>query len=131
MDSYDLLRLVLDINPKCVLVPAHIWTPWFSVLGASSGFDSIEECFEDLTPYIHTLETGLSSDVPMNRVVGKLDGFHLISNSDAHSPDRLGRNANIFFCDKSFDAITEAMARHQSETSDLFPQEGKYSFCWS
>ncbi len=128
MDSYDLLRLVLDINPRCVLVPAHIWTPWFSVLGASSGFDSIEECFEDLTPYIHTLETGLSSDVPMNRVIGKLDRFHLISNSDAHSPDRLGRNANIFFCDKSLDAISEAMARHQSETIDLFPQEGKYHF---
>ena len=128
MDSYELFRLVLDINPQCVLVPAHIWTPWFSVLGASSGFDSIEECFEDLTPHIHTLETGLSSDVPMNRVVGKLDRFHLISNSDAHSPDRLGRNANIFFCDKSFDAIIEAMASHRSETIDLFPQEGKYHF---
>ncbi|MGC8864506.1 MAG: UvrD-helicase domain-containing protein [Bacteroidales bacterium] len=126
LDSYHLLEIALEINPSITLIPAHIWTPWFSVLGASSGFDSVEECFGDLSVHIHTLETGLSSDIPMNRVVGRLDAYHLVSNSDAHSPDRLGRNANRFHCERSFTAMMKALKDRQSETVDLFPQEGKY-----
>lgn len=126
LDSYHLLEMSLEINPHITLIPAHIWTPWFSVLGASSGFDSVEECFGDLSIYIHTLETGLSSDIPMNRVVGRLDAYHFVSNSDAHSPDRLGRNANRFRCRRSFPEMIQALKARQSETVDLFPQEGKY-----
>ena len=93
LDSRDLLEILLDISPNAVLVPAHIWTPHFSLFGAFSGFDTIEECFEDLTPHIHALETGLSSDPPMNWRLSALDSFQLISNSDAHSPAKLGRGS--------------------------------------
>ncbi|MEW6134552.1 MAG: UvrD-helicase domain-containing protein [Bacteroidota bacterium] len=128
LDSRNLLELALEVNPQITLIPAHIWTPWFSVLGASSGFDSVEECFEDLVNHIHTLETGLSSDIPMNRLVGRLDSFHFVSNSDAHSPDRLGRNANIFHCNLNYYDMLEALRKKETETVDLFPQEGKYHF---
>jgi len=128
MDSRDLLELVLDIHPRVQLIPAHIWTPWFSALGAASGFDSIEACYADLSHHIHTVETGLSSDVPMNRLVGSLDPYHLISNSDAHSPDRLGRNANLFDCEKTYAGLADAMMARRSATIDLFPQEGKYHY---
>lgn len=124
LDSRNLLELALEINPQITLIPAHIWTPWFSVLGASSGFDSVEECFEDLVNHIHTLETGLSSDIPMNRLVGRLDSFHFVSNSDAHSPDRLGRNANLFDCPPNYFDMMEALRKKETETVDLFPQEG-------
>lgn len=128
LDSRDLLELVLDIHPQAQLIPAHIWTPWFSALGAASGFDSIEECYADLSGHIHTVETGLSSDVPMNRLVRRLNPYHLISNSDAHSPDRLGRNANFFNCDKTYTGLVDALRTRRSETIDLFPQEGKYHY---
>lgn len=95
LDCRDLLEIMLDVCPEGILIPAHIWTPHFSLFGAFSGFDTIEECFEDLTPCIHALETGLSSDPPMNRRWSALDRFHLISNSDAHSPAKLGREANL------------------------------------
>ena len=93
LDCHDLLEILLELCPEAVYVPAHIWTPHFSLFGAFSGFDAIEECFEDLTPHIHALETGLSSDPPMNWRVKALDRFCLISNSDAHSPAKLGREA--------------------------------------
>ncbi len=128
LDSRDLLEIALGVNSQITMIPAHIWTPWFSVLGASSGFDSIEECFGDLTNYIHTLETGLSSDIPMNRLVGHLEPYHFVSNSDAHSPDRLGRNANLFHCRPDFHDIVQALRERRSETIDLFPQEGKYHY---
>ena len=115
-----------------LFIPAHIWTPWFSVLGEKSGFDTIEECFEDLTSHIHAVETGLSSDPPLNWMCSILDKFTLISNSDAHSPEKLGRNANIFNTDLSYTGIINALKKPTPETFhgtiDLFPQEGKYHF---
>lgn len=95
-DAKKLLKIILDISAGAILVPAHAWTPHFSVFGAESGFDSLEECFEELTPYIYSIETGLSSDPPMNWRLSSLDRITLISNSDAHSPAKLGREANIF-----------------------------------
>jgi DNA helicase II / ATP-dependent DNA helicase PcrA len=109
-------------------VPAHIWTPWFSVLGEKSGFDSIEECFEGLSKYIFAVETGLSSDPPMNRACSFLDRFRLISNSDAHSPEKLGREANIFDTEISYENILAALKTGAGfcGTVEFFPQEGKY-----
>ncbi|GAH21762.1 unnamed protein product, partial [marine sediment metagenome] len=89
------LEICLEAGGDTVLIPAHIWTPWFSVLGAKSGYDTIEECFDDLTPHIFAVETGLSSDPPMNWLCSFLDRYTLISNSDAHSPERLGRDKNL------------------------------------
>ncbi|HEY9072949.1 MAG TPA: endonuclease Q family protein, partial [Desulfobaccales bacterium] len=95
LDAKYLLELVLEIDPQSLVIPAHIWTPWFSVLGSKSGFDSLEECFEDSLAQVYALETGLSSDPAMNWRVGALDRFLLVSNSDAHSPPKLGREANL------------------------------------
>ena len=96
LDARFVLDLVMEIDPQALVIPAHIWTPWFSVLGSKSGFDSLEECFEASTAHIHAVETGLSSDPAMNWRVSGLDRFVLVSNSDAHSPQKLGREANIF-----------------------------------
>ena len=109
LDCHDLLEIILELCPSAVYVPAHIWTPHFSLFGAFSGFDSVEECFEDLTPYIHAVETGLSSDPPMNWRVSALDRFQLISNSDAHSPAKLGREANLFDIPMSYSALADAI----------------------
>ena len=131
-DSKNLLELILHVSDKSLFVPAHIWTPWFSVLGDKSGFNSVEECFEDLSRYIYAVETGLSSDPPMNWACSILDKFVLLSNSDAHSPEKIGRNANIFNTELSYNGITEAIKTGNPEqclgTIDLFPQEGKYHF---
>lgn len=130
LDSRDLLEIVLETCPKAILVPAHIWTPHFSLFGAFSGFDTIEECFEDMTPYIHALETGLSSDPPMNWRLSALDAYTLISNSDAHSPQKLGREANIFDAPLCYDSLYTALARPGGAgmrgTIEFFPEEGKY-----
>jgi uncharacterized protein (TIGR00375 family) len=132
LDSKELLKMALDASPESYFVPAHIWTPHFSVLGAASGFDSVEECFEELTPHIFALETGLSSDPPMNWRVSSLDRFALVSNSDAHSPEKLGREANIFACDRSYFAMMKALRekRHGEflGTFEFFPEEGKYHY---
>ena len=132
LDSRDLLELCLDSSEDIFFVPAHIWTPWFSVLGSKSGFDSVEECFEDLSPNIHAIETGLSTDPPMNWMCSFLDKYTLISNSDAHSPEKLGRNANIFNTELSYKGIIYAMKTGNPEnflgTIDFFPQEGKYHY---
>lgn len=129
LDAKDLLALCLEISPECMFIPAHIWTPWFSVLGSKSGFDSIDECFEDLTPEITALETGLSSDPSMNWMISSLDRFSLVSNSDAHSPQNLGREANIFNTELSFQAMRNHL-RMQTPgfegTIEFFPEEGKY-----
>ena len=109
LDSRDLLEIVLDTDPACHLIPAHIWTPWFSLLGSKSGFDSVAECFADLTPHIFALETGLSSDPPMNWRVSGLDRYTLVSNSDAHSPEKLGREATLFDCELAYGALFEAL----------------------
>ncbi len=142
LDSRDLLEIILEIDPNCHLIPAHIWTPWFSMLGSKSGFDSVEECFGDLTPHIFALETGLSSDPPMNWRVSNLDRYALVSNSDAHSPQKLGREATVFHCELSYDALFAAMRSGDPAqfggTIEFFPEEGKYhldghrncGICW-
>ena len=128
LDSKDLLEITLEVSDRAFLIPAHIWTPWFSVFGSKSGFDSLEECFEDLTPHIYALETGLSSDPPMNRLLSTLDGYLLVSNSDAHSPNKLGREANIFDTTLDYDHMTRAMRNGKGfvGTIEFFPEEGKY-----
>ena len=142
LDSRDLLEIALNSSDKIFFVPAHVWTPWFSALGSKSGFDSVAECFGDLASHIFAVETGLSSNAPMNWICGFLDNYTLISNSDAHSPEKLGRNANIFDTELSYDAIIQAMKTgdpgHFLGTIDLFPQQGKYHYdghrkcgiCW-
>jgi len=130
LDCKRLLELTLDASSDNVLIPAHIWTPHFSVLGSASGFDSIDECFEDLTPHIFALETGLSSDPPMNWRISMLDSFVLVSNSDAHSPSKLGREANIFTCEKNYFHMMQALRAKDPAgfkgTIEFFPEEGKY-----
>ncbi len=130
LDSRDLLEMMLDIAPEGIFIPAHIWTPHFSVLGEKSGFDSIEECFEDLTPYIHALETGLSSDPSMNWRVSALDRYQLVSNSDAHSPSKLGREANLLDTDLSYAGLYNAIQKGEGllGTVEFFPEEGKYHY---
>ncbi len=128
LDCRDLLEIVLELCPSAVYVPAHIWTPHFSLFGAFSGFNTVEECFEDLTPYIHAMETGLSSDPPMNWRVSALDRYQLISNSDAHSPAKLGREANLLDCPMSYEGLARAIqtGRGLYGTIEFFPEEGKY-----
>ena len=130
LDARDLLEIVLETDDMAFLVPAHIWTPWFSLLGSKSGFDSLDACFDDLAPHVFAVETGLSSDPPMNRRVSSLDRLTLISNSDAHSPTKLGREANIFHTDLDYAAIRRALKRNDPElfggTLEFYPEEGKY-----
>ncbi len=130
LDAKELLKIVIDANPDAMFVPAHAWTPHFSVFGAVSGFDSMEECFEELAPHIHAIETGLSSDPLMNWRLSALDGLALISNSDAHSAAKMGREANIFDTDISYDAITNAIKTRKGflGTIEFFPEEGKYHY---
>lgn len=130
LDAKELLRIVMEASPEAMLVPAHAWTPHFSVFGAASGFDSFEECFEELTPHIHAIETGLSSDPAMNWRLSALDRISLISNSDAHSPAKIGREANIFDTEISYKGITEAIRTKKGflGTIEFFPEEGKYHF---
>jgi uncharacterized protein (TIGR00375 family) len=138
LDSHDLLEIVLECSPQGVLVPAHIWTPWFAVFGSKSGFASIEECYGDLSQHIFALETGLSSDPPMNRLWSHLDRYALISNSDAHSGENLAREVNLFHGSPSyagiFAALRAAAARSPVHTAgctfagtvEFYPEEGKY-----
>lgn len=130
LDARNLLEIVLSTSDRAYLIPAHIWTPWFSLLGSKSGFDTVEECFEDLSGHIFALETGLSSDPPMNWRISQLDRFTLVSNSDAHSPSKLGREANRFTTQLSYSAIREALEtgdpRFFGGTIEFFPEEGKY-----
>jgi uncharacterized protein (TIGR00375 family) len=130
LDAKELLRITLDASPEALLIPAHAWTPHFSVFGAASGFDSMEECFEELTPHIHAIETGLSSDPLMNWRLSALDRITLISNSDAHSAAKIGREANILDTEISYPAITDAIKTRRgfSGTIEFFPEEGKYHY---
>ena len=125
-------RMIADTCPRCVVIPSHIWTPWFSLFGANSGFDSIEECFEEMTPMIFALETGLSSDPPMNWRISALDKYALVSNSDAHSPSKIGREANVFDTDFSFRGLLDALRTRNPNkflhTIEFFPEEGKYHY---
>ncbi|GHV01529.1 DNA helicase [Spirochaetia bacterium] len=128
IDSHDLLSILLEVDERSILIPAHIWTPWFSALGAKSGFDSIEECYRDLTSFIPAVETGLSSNPPMNWAVSDLDRFSIISNSDAHSPDKLGREATLLEMDISYSSFKAALKTGILSTIEFFPQEGKYHY---
>jgi uncharacterized protein (TIGR00375 family) len=128
LDAKELLRMTLDVAPDTLFIPAHAWTPHFSVFGAVSGFDSMNECFDELTPKIHAIETGLSSDPAMNWRLSQLDGITLISNSDAHSPAKMGREANVLDTELSFAGIKGAIEERKGllETVEFFPEEGKY-----
>jgi DNA helicase-2/ATP-dependent DNA helicase PcrA len=130
LDSRDLLENLLELAPEGFLVPAHIWTPWFSLFGSRSGFDRIEDCFGDLTPHVFALETGLSSDPDMNRLISGLDRFSLISNSDCHSPSKLGREANLFSTGMDYFSLRDAIRANRRDTFrgtvEFFPEEGKY-----
>lgn len=130
IDSKELLKIALEANAH--LIPAHAWTPWFSVFGSMSGFNSLEECFNELTPHIFAIETGLSSDPAMNWRLSQLDKISLISNSDAHSLEKIGREANVFDCEMSFDSIFDAIKSRDPKkflfTIEFFPEEGKYHY---
>lgn len=143
ISARDLTKLVLNIDPTCMIIPAHAWTPWFSIFGSKSGFDTIEECFLDLTPKIHAIETGLSSDPEMNWRLSKLDPISLISCSDAHSPANLGREATVFEFksekDVTYNNVCDAIKSSRSKklkvdgcklisTLEFFPEEGMYHF---
>lgn len=128
LDSRNLLEIALDSGKDTFIIPAHIWTPWFSVLGSKSGFDSIEECYEDLSGHIFAVETGLSSDPEMNWTVSILDKYRLVSNSDAHSPSKLAREATVFDTDTNYYSILNALKTGNGYigTVEFFPEEGKY-----
>lgn len=130
LDCRDLLEITLELCPRAIYIPAHIWTPHFSLFGAFSGFDTVEECYEDLTPHIHAMETGLSSDPPMNWRLSALDSYQLVSNSDAHSPAKLGREANLLDIEMCYDGLYGAIQRGDglAGTIEFFPEEGKYHY---
>lgn len=133
IDSEELYKRLKDIDERVVIIPAHAWTPWFSVFGSKSGFDSLDACYGEMTKYIFAIETGLSSDILMNRSLSALDKFSIISNSDAHSPQNFGREANVFEInnqDFSFDGFMNILKEQDREkflyTIEFFPEEGKY-----
>lgn len=132
LDSHDLLEIVLETDPQGYLIPAHIWTPWFAILGSKSGFDSVAECFDDLTPHIFALETGLSADPAMCWRISELERYTLVSNSDAHSPPKLAREASLFGTEFSYAALFDALKTGDPQqylgTLEFFPEEGKYHF---
>ena len=132
LDAKELAKIILNACPECLVVPAHIWTPWFSIFGSKSGFDSIEECFEEYSKHIFAIETGLSSSPAMNWRLSALDKVTLISNSDAHSPEKIGREANVFDTELNYPAIIKAIKDKDPKrflyTIEFFPQEGKYHY---
>ena len=130
LDAKELLKITMEASPEALLIPAHAWTPHFSVFGAASGFDSLEECYEELTPHIYAIETGLSSDPLMNWRLSALDRLTLVSNSDAHSAAKIGREANILDADLSYSALMNAIKTRTgfSGTIEFFPEEGKYHY---
>jgi uncharacterized protein (TIGR00375 family) len=129
ISARDLSAQILDLDDQAMIIPAHIWTPWFSLLGSRSGFDSLEECFEDYSPRIHAVETGLSADPPMLASVSSLRRLTFLSNSDAHSAGNLGREANEMSCDLSYAGITQAIRDGAiSRTIEFFPEGGKYHY---
>src|SRR5690606_3121186 len=128
LPSRDLLEIVLETSDHAHLIPAHIWTPWFSMFGSKSGYDTVKECFRDLSGHIFALETGLSSDPEMNWRLSMLDKYTLVSNSDAHSPQKLGREANLFDTERSYYGLFDALRTKKGflGTYEFFPEEGKY-----
>jgi len=131
MSAKDVLNIILEADSRCMMIPAHAWTPWFAVFGSKSGFDSLAECFEDLTPYIKAIETGLSSDPPMNWRLSGLDNITLVSNSDAHSGPQIGREANVMeLADNTYEEIVDIIASGDKQrflyTIEFYPEEGMY-----
>lgn len=131
LDSKELLRHALQSDPQALYIPAHIWTPWFGLFGSKSGFDSITEAYDELAPEIHAIETGLSSDPGMNWRVSHLDNITITSHSDAHSPQKLGREATVVQSRMSYDDIIGAIKTNDARlvgTIEFFPEEGKYHY---
>jgi ATP-dependent DNA helicase UvrD/PcrA len=131
LDSYELFRYALEADKDTLYIPAHVWTPWFGLFGSKSGFDSIAEAYEDLTPEIRAIETGLSSDPAMNWRLKQLDGIAITSNSDAHSPQKLGREATIVQCGPTYADVMGAIKTNDKRlkgTIEFFPEEGKYHY---
>jgi uncharacterized protein (TIGR00375 family) len=131
LDSKELLRFALEVHKDALFIPAHIWTPWFGLFGSKSGFDSITEAYGDLASEIHAIETGLSSDPLMNRRLRQLDGITLTSHSDAHSPQKLGREATVIRSEPTYDAVVGAIKANDTRlvgTIEFFPEEGKYFY---
>ena len=141
MSSEELAKIVLDVSHECLVIPAHIWTPWFSTFGSKSGFDSLQECFGEMTPYIYAFETGLSSNPPMNWRVPELDNLTLLSNGDAHSPANLGIEATVFeleeltyqniyhaICDSRMRGADSTLKNCIAYTIEFYPEEGKYHY---
>lgn len=133
LSAINIAEIVFNINDKAIIIPAHAWTPWFSIFGSKSGFDSIEECFDIYSPYIYAIETGLSSDPPMNWRLSSLDNILLVSNSDAHSLPNLGREANVFeWQEPSYDEFYNTLKNQDKSkfkyTIEFYPEEGKYHF---
>jgi uncharacterized protein (TIGR00375 family) len=132
IDAKEVLKIALDADSNCMVVPAHAWTPWFSVFGSKSGFNSLEECFDEYTKYIYAIETGLSSDPAMNWRLSALDKIALLSNSDSHSLEKIGREANVFDTEVSYSALMQAIKTKDAKkflyTVEFFPEEGKYHF---
>lgn len=132
LDAKELAKIVLNISEDCLVVPGHIWTPWFSLFGSRSGFDSLEECFEEYSKYIYAGESGLSADPAMCWRLSALDRITLISNSDSHSPRKIGREANVFDTELTYRAIVQAIKEKNPEkflyTIEFFPEEGKYHY---
>ena len=132
MDAKEVAKIVFDASSECLVIPAHAWTPWFAVFGSKSGFNSLEECFDEYTQYIYAIETGLSSDPAMNWQLSALDNITLLSNSDSHSLAKIGREANVFDTEVSYLAITQAIKTKDPTkflfTVEFFPEEGKYHY---
>ena len=136
LDAKELLKIILEIDESCLVIPAHAWTPWFAVFGSKSGFNSLEECFEELAHHIYAIETGLSSDPAMNWRLSKLDSVTLVSHSDAHSPENIGREADVFeidgqaqnFYDEIYRIIKEKNQKKFLYTVEFYPEEGMYHF---
>ena len=129
-DVKDIVKIVLDASSDCMIIPAHVWTPWYGLLGSKSGFDSVNECFQELTEYIYAVETGLSSNFAMNAQLSELDRFALLCNSDAHSVQKLGREANIMATELSYQGVIGALRRNNPDELragiEFFPERGKY-----
>lgn len=130
MDVKDTAKIMLDIDPQVFIIPAHIWTPWFSMFGSKSGFNTVEECWEELSEKITCVETGLSSDPAMNWRLSCLDRMTLVSNSDAHSPSKIGRECNVFDCELSYESVVDTLKSKDPKrllyTIEFYPEEGKY-----
>ena len=132
MDAKEVAKIVFDASSECLVIPAHAWTPWFAVFGSKSGFNSLEECFDEYAKHIYAIETGLSSDPAMNWRLSALDNITLLSNSDSHSLPKIGREANIFDTEVSYPAIVQAIKTKDNSkflsTVEFFPEEGKYHY---